>query len=226
MKKLNVVITSGGTTEHIDDVRTMSNISSGKLGARIADKFILDGHNVTYIAPKWSVMPSETNAGYMHLEVTNVESVMVAMSEYVPKAHVVIHPMAVSDFTFAYKGNVKCGSNSTEDFIKHMAKTIRATPKVISHFREWNAKAILVGFKFTSGKTEGELLSIAKTLRYTNNLDLVFANDMQLMIEAGNHVGMLIGTESVHRCYSKVEITDQIFADVMHISEFRFKAIS
>ena len=35
---INVVITSGGTSERIDNVRKITNSSSGKLGSVISDK--------------------------------------------------------------------------------------------------------------------------------------------------------------------------------------------
>ena len=37
MKK--ILISSGGTREHVDEIRVLTNISSGKLGAKIAEAF-------------------------------------------------------------------------------------------------------------------------------------------------------------------------------------------
>ena len=54
-----------------------------------------------------------------------------------------------------------------------MRQTITKTPKVISNFREWNPNAILVGFKFTVGKSKKELTKIAKQLMVDNHLDMV-----------------------------------------------------
>ena len=34
---MNIIITSGGTSESIDKVRKITNMSTGKLGAKIAD---------------------------------------------------------------------------------------------------------------------------------------------------------------------------------------------
>ena len=39
-KKINVVITSGGTSEPIDNVRKITNSSSGKLGCTIAEEIL------------------------------------------------------------------------------------------------------------------------------------------------------------------------------------------
>ena len=36
---MKILITSGGTTEYIDDVRVLTNISTGRLGAQIGTCF-------------------------------------------------------------------------------------------------------------------------------------------------------------------------------------------
>jgi len=221
MKQLNVVITSGGTSEYIDDVRVLSNISSGRLGSVIANEFLKNGHEVTYVAPKNSVRPSEHYV-YGHRPIKDTASVMEVMKELVPKADVVIQSMAVSDFTFDLEGAVKLSSGDPEAFVEHMRKTITKTPKVISHFREWNPKAILVGFKFTVGKSSKELLEIATKLLKENNLNMVFANDKSAMKQAGAHVGMLItpiGFDEplIDKLRSKEEIAERIYANVVMI---------
>ena len=214
---MKVLITSGGTREHIDDVRVMTNISSGKLGARLADRFILNGHFVEYVYTKGSAIPSEVQYAdvdvedcYHGYEVTDVASVMSATHAIVPHVDAIIHPMAVSDFTFEYKGAVKCGSDSAEDFIEHMRRTIKTTPKVISHFREWNPKAYIVGFKFTSGQTKENLIQIALNLIDRNGLNAVFANDRKQMMDANEHVGYLVTPYDYNECKGKDEIVKAI----------------
>ena len=221
MRKLKVVVASGATTEKVDDVRVLTNISSGKLGAMLADKFISNGHNVTYIAPAGAVEPRET--AYNRWQVSNVETVMSAMQLIVPQSDVVIMPLAVSDFTFDYKGAVKCSSGSSEAFINHMRDTIAPTPKVIANFRAWNPKAILVGFKFTSGKSSSELHAIAMTLKVNNKLDMVFANDKKAMERSGSHNGTLIMDDWEDECHSKDEIATSIFENVIRLAGSRFK---
>jgi phosphopantothenate-cysteine ligase len=189
MSKLNVVITSAGTREYLDNVRVLTNISTGKLGAKIANVFLSHGHNVTYVAPSTAVKPE---GDYSNVVVTDTNSVMEAMKTLVPKADVVIQSMAVSDFTFNLDKAIKVSGESAEDFVEHIRKTITKTPKVISNFRKWNPNAVLVGFKFTVGKNQEELTKIATKLMEDNKLDMVFANDKAQMQKAGEHVGFLI----------------------------------
>jgi len=223
MKQLNVVITSGGTQEYIDDVRVLSNISSGKLGSEIAGQFIKGGHNVTYVAPKNAVMPRSSHTGqYAYRPIKDTKSVMEVMEELVPKSDVVVQAMAVSDFTFDLEGAVKLSSGDPEAFIEHMRKTISKTPKVISNFRAWNPQAILVGFKFTVGKRKDELIEIALKLMKDNGLNMVLANDKSEMKRSGARIGTLIteiGMDEpwIDRLRSKEDIARGIYDNVVMI---------
>jgi phosphopantothenate--cysteine ligase len=216
MKKLNVVITAGGTREYLDDVRVLTNISTGKLGSKIADEFLAHGHEVTYVSPESARMPADANTGhYSYVKVTDVNSVMEAMRILVPKADVVIQSMAVSDFTFNLSEALKVSGESPEAFVEHIRKTITKTPKVIANFRKWNPKAILVGFKFTVGKKKDELTEIATKLMKDNKLDMVFANDKAQMKKAGEHVGILIMKDWSEELHNKDEIAKTIYSNVI-----------
>ena len=57
-KKLNLLITAGGTREYIDPVRFISNASSGRMGYALARAAIKAGHRVTLItAPTALTLP-------------------------------------------------------------------------------------------------------------------------------------------------------------------------
>jgi len=216
MRKLKVAITSGGTREYIDDVRVITNISTGKLGALIADEFIRNGHLVTYVAPSPVVMPSAYFTGqYDFRQVTDTNSVLVTMKDLVPEMDVVVQCMAISDFTFDRSKPVKVSSQDLDGFIDYMRQTIVKTPKVISYYRDWNPSAILVGFKFTVGKSKEEMVQIAKQLMEQNKLDMVFANDKAQIQAKGAHVGLLIMAEWDEALKSKSQIAERIYKNVV-----------
>jgi len=219
MKQLKIAITSGGTKEYIDDIRIITNISTGRLGAMIGSKFISHGHQLYYVAPKEAYAPNaydQSVLGYDRRITTDTNSVMEVMKELVPQMDVVIQCMAISDFTFNRDKPVKVSSQDLEGFINYMKQTIVKTPKVISNFRTWNPDAILVGFKFTVGKTTREMVGIAKELMEKNKLDMVLANDKMAMKKAGEHVGMLImkdwlGKDQREKVRDKVHIAELIY---------------
>jgi phosphopantothenoylcysteine decarboxylase/phosphopantothenate--cysteine ligase len=57
----NVIVTAGGTTEKIDDVRFISNFSTGKMGEALALALYYKGANVTLISTKSHNIPKEIN---------------------------------------------------------------------------------------------------------------------------------------------------------------------
>ena len=58
---MKILITSGGTTEKIDDVRGITNHSTGYLGKEIAELFLAKGHQVTLVTVKTAVKPDQRN---------------------------------------------------------------------------------------------------------------------------------------------------------------------
>jgi phosphopantothenoylcysteine synthetase/decarboxylase len=57
MRNPKVLITSGGTKIKIDMVRSITNMSRGTFGAKIADAVQEFNDNVTFLCAKNSVMP-------------------------------------------------------------------------------------------------------------------------------------------------------------------------
>ena len=52
-----ILITSGDTKVHIDEVRHIGNMSSGRFGADLAREALLQGHEVIFMCAKGSVRP-------------------------------------------------------------------------------------------------------------------------------------------------------------------------
>lgn len=55
MKK--IIVTSGGNIEKIDDFRVLTNVSTGALGAKIAERFVNDGWDVDFVCTRYSKQP-------------------------------------------------------------------------------------------------------------------------------------------------------------------------
>lgn len=96
---VKILVTSGGTSEKIDNVRKITNMASGRLGAAIADEFIRTADaQVTYIAGESAILPSEPSAKIIKTEsaedLLDTISLLLAKNEYTA----VIHAMAVSDY--------------------------------------------------------------------------------------------------------------------------------
>jgi phosphopantothenate-cysteine ligase len=182
-------------------------------------------HSKTAIKPRGKTIKMEWNMQYPlmwstnsstieMIEVNSVNEVYDKMEELVPEMDVVIHCMAVSDFTFNRDNPVKLKSNDADGFIDYMRENIVKAPKIITKIKEWNPDVFLVGFKFEVGLTEKELISVASDSILVYNGDIVVANDKQQMIEANEHVAYICrNKDDYYKVSGKPEIARTILKE-------------
>lgn len=188
---IKILVTSGPTRGAIDAVRYVSNRSTGRLGALIAEEALRAGAEVTFIYGRESLVPQISPAAAERLRLVAVETVsdlISAVQEELGRSQfaAVIHAMAVLDYEPELVSVEKVPSLSEEWWIK-----LVKTPKVIKLIREWAPQTILVGFKLEVGKTKEELVRIAHNSLLENGADFVLANDLR-DIEDGRHTGYLV----------------------------------
>jgi phosphopantothenoylcysteine decarboxylase/phosphopantothenate--cysteine ligase len=95
-RKLQFLITAGGTREYIDPVRFISNASSGKMGYELARSVLLAGHNVTLItAPTNLDAPKEAKV----IEIESAREMFEAVKDKFGGCDCLIMTAAVSDYT-------------------------------------------------------------------------------------------------------------------------------
>ena len=219
---MNIVITSGGTSEPIDNVRKITNSSSGKLGKLIADEVLkkIDKQDtIFYICSKKAYKPDSTNVKV--IEVESVDDLLNAVTKVLKenKIDYFIHLMAVSDYKVSYVSTARLlkdeiNKNKEKD-IEYVIKnntniltgsklssyediliiTLKPTPKVISKIKEISPDTFLVGFKLLDDASKEELIKVAKGIRDKNKCDLVVANDLK-SIREGKHVAYIIDKDN------------------------------
>lgn len=200
MKKY--IITAGGTSEKIDNVRKITNSGTGKLGYIIANELLAnyDDIMIYYVCSKGSYKPIDSK-----IEVFEVDGVL-DLKERIEdllinnKIDIFIHSMAVSDYMVDYVTNIESimsnnirkisGSkiSSNED---NLVIVLKPTPKIISLIKNISKETFLVGFKLLDSVSKMELIDVAKKLRDKNNCDLVVANDLN-NIRNGVHEAFII----------------------------------
>ncbi|MGI6751399.1 MAG: phosphopantothenoylcysteine decarboxylase [Anaerovoracaceae bacterium] len=97
---MKIIVTSGGTSEKIDEVRKITNMASGRLGAAIADEFIrAENAEVTYLHGENAALPTRQPAKMMKIESAEdlLDTLTLLLSQN--KYTAIIHAMAVSDYT-------------------------------------------------------------------------------------------------------------------------------
>jgi phosphopantothenate-cysteine ligase len=205
MKTRKILITAGGTSEKIDEVRRMSNISTGRLGALIAEEFVRRGAAVTYVCGETALTPT---AQAEIIRTDSVDELIAVLTRLFAEDDyaAVIHAMAVSDYRPVQRQfRDKKISSDLDSLVIYMEKT----PKVIGMIREMQPNTILVGFKLLVGVDTEELLQVSEELRVKNNCDYVLANDLE-KIHGDKHEGFLVGNPEFRRLGTKQEIAEAI----------------
>jgi phosphopantothenate-cysteine ligase len=98
---LNVLVTAGGTSEHIDEVRSITNTSTGRLGSLIAEAFDREGEvgGIWYVCGARAARPDAGKA--VVRPVGSAADLAAAVADICSggRIDVVVHSMAVSDYT-------------------------------------------------------------------------------------------------------------------------------
>lgn len=231
MKK--IVITAGGTSEKIDNVRKITNSSSGKLGLTIANHLLKENDDliIYYVCSKNSLRPLDKRIKVIEIDDTinlkkEIENLLLN-----EKIDYFIHSMAVSDYMTDYvttieriKASIKNTSNLEEAFSNieiingnkissyedNLVIVLKQTPKIISIIKDLSPQTYLVGFKLLDGVSKEELISVAKKLRDKNKCDLVVANDLAT-IRNGEHIAYIIDKNNeIEESHGKDEIAKKL----------------
>jgi hypothetical protein len=193
---VKVIVTAGGTSEPIDDVRSVTNFSTGRFPVAMAVVFDRTGDDVEVFASREAALRAGVR-GVKHHTFTTAASLAALLDGAIgtggdpagPASLVVIHAAAVSDYA-PVPVDGKMPSNADE-----ITVTLRKLPKTIDSLRERTGqRAFLVGCKLTSGATVPELLAKAHELVHRARLNLVIANDLA-ECRGGRHPCWLVTQE-------------------------------
>lgn len=220
---MNILITSGGTSEKIDQVRSITNHSTGRLGKMIAEHCLANGAYVTLLTTAKAVKPDlHDNLTIKIIEDT--EQLLTTMEELVPSHDVLIHSMAVSDYKPVYmagfeevlassdlaefleKSNSESKISSADDY---QVLFLKKNPKIIGKVKKWNPNIRLIGFKLLVGVSKEDLLATAKASLEKNQAELIVANDLA-EISSGLHHAYLVGQDTVTEAFSKEDIAEKL----------------
>ncbi len=230
----NIIITAGGTSEKIDEVRVISNFSSGRLGLAVAKAF-LDNESagvekIYYLCDRNTNVPSDERVEVVR--VTGAQGLLEALENLLntKKIDAVIHAMAVSDFTVkqvttldairAGRENdpgysVADGKISSE--LDDLVIVLEKTPKVIGEIKKLQEETILIGFKLLTGVAKETLIETGYQLLKKNRCSMVLANDLT-EITGENHVGYLISRSGDYeRLTTKQQIAEAIVRNTVQL---------
>jgi len=213
-----VVVTGGGTIAPIDDVRILTNISSGRFAAAITEACLECNAVVWHIHTPHALLPFVRSAQFEldtpdpAAELDRVGRLREKRQSVRDRLHLVpLQFGTVADYQQTLKRvledrpiDVAFLAMAVSDFepeprpgkirseaAESLVIECRRTPKVIRSVRDWCPSIYLVGFKLLSGVTPDMLIREADAACRTNRAQLTVANDLEL-IRHGRHTLHLV----------------------------------
>jgi phosphopantothenate-cysteine ligase len=214
---MNVVVTGGGTIAPVDDVRLLTNVSSGRLAASISESFLARGASVWHIHAPTAQVPLKRHArfdidtAYPAVELERLSRLHRRWLDHRDRLHLIpLEQGTVADYAETLRSTLEtepidavmlamavsdyepephAGKLSSD--AESLVIRCRRTPKVIRSVRDWAPSVFLVGFKLLSGVPTAELLRRAEEAGRINRADLTVANDLKTLRE-GRHTLHLV----------------------------------
>jgi phosphopantothenoylcysteine decarboxylase/phosphopantothenate--cysteine ligase len=181
---MNCIITAGPTYERLDEVRRLTNFSTGSLGSELASYLTSRGHQVTLLIGEQATYRGEREAKVIQIfsTTTDLRDRLEALKG--KKIDAIFHAAAVSDFTFGklltqnaagklapLRRTKKISTRSGSLFAE-----LVPTPKIIAELRHWYPSTIIIGWKFEANGKRADALASARRQMGDCNTDACVAN--------------------------------------------------
>ena len=191
--KGRVLVTLGGTQEPIDDVRMLTNKSTGATGSAIAERLAEAGWTTVVLKARNARAPQNSNVQIQNFVTTKDLEDLLRKNLKEVAFDAVIHAAAVSD----YSPPSQAGKISSQSDALHLE--LKKNPKLVNHIKEWskNPKTRLVAFKLTSGEARPAIESQVANLFEKSHADFVVHNDLvslprrTIFFRGGNEIATL-----------------------------------
>jgi hypothetical protein len=163
-----ILITAGPTREYLDDVRFLSNGSSGRMGCALAEAALADGHE-TYLV--LGPVERQPPAGARVRSVTSALEMQAAAEEWFERCQVAIAAAAVADWRPAHRqpGKPRHGAIERLELIPN--------PDIVAGLGARKGARVVVGFALESAAASWpQTIERGREKLARKQLDLVVCN--------------------------------------------------
>jgi phosphopantothenoylcysteine synthetase/decarboxylase len=172
---MRVVITGGPSSEPIDDVRLITNRSTGELGVILAQAFSQSGHDVSLFLGRLSQFRFSQSAYFDRNE--DLQRMLREMNES-KSVNVVLHAAALADFQVVAvrAGNIDVGLKKIGSEHQTLSVELAPKPKVIAGLRDLFPNALIIGWKLELEGSRDDLIGEAARQVKKNRTDACVIN--------------------------------------------------
>ena len=180
---MQCIVTAGPTYEPLDQVRRLTNFSTGRLGSELANFLAARGHDTTLLVGEQSSYRGERHARRVETFTTTADLRDRLHALASPAVEAVFHAAAVGDFAFGKvwrwvpEGDLQemqTGKISTRQGT--LLAELMPTPKIIAQLRQWFPQARLVGWKYEVEGDRANVIQLARRQLLDCRTDACVAN--------------------------------------------------
>ena len=208
-----VIITAGACYEMIDDVRAITNLSSGKMGLALAFAYYLRGFDVTLISSAQNLPKSMENLEFLSFK-NSADLLEILKNKKLAKDDLLVMAAAISDYIPSQKAKGKIKKSGA-----NLNLELKENIDILSSLKELKCKKI--GFKMEMD--EQSALSSAKNMLENKALDAVCLNVLKAQNYFGSEQNEVLfitkNSQKMLKMASKHEIAAQIAKLSENLSE-------
>ena len=208
-----VIITAGACYEMIDDVRAITNLSSGKMGLALAFAYYLRGFDVTLISSAQNLPKSMENLEFLSFK-SSADLLEILKNKKLAKDDLLVMAAAISDYIPSKKAKGKIKKSGA-----NLNLELKENIDILSSLKELKCKKI--GFKMEMD--EQSALSSAKNMLENKALDAVCLNVLKVQNYFGSEQNEVLfitkNSQKMLKMASKHEIAAQIASLSENLSE-------
>jgi phosphopantothenoylcysteine decarboxylase/phosphopantothenate--cysteine ligase len=177
---MKVIVTCGPSFAPVDQVRRLTNFSTGQLGVLLADRLARDGFEVFCLKGSGATFPGPSERAHLNVFDTN-EDLADLLQELAQSERVsaVFHTAALCDYRVCLVRNEAgqdCRSSKIASRSGRLELVLEPATKVISRLRDLFPDSLLVGWKYELVGTRNEALAKARRQIIENRTDACVLN--------------------------------------------------
>jgi phosphopantothenoylcysteine decarboxylase/phosphopantothenate--cysteine ligase len=187
----HVVISAGGTREHLDPVRFLGNRSSGRQGYALATTALARGAEVTLVAANVG-LPDP--AGAKVVRVVSAGDLRTAVLAAATGADAVVMAAAVADFRPATSQSTKIKKTDAEPEPVALVRN----PDILAELSGTRRTGqVIVGFAAETGDADGDVLTHGRAKLAAKGCDLLVVNEVgvDLGFERPDNTAVILGSD-------------------------------
>ena len=204
-----VIITAGACYEMIDDVRAITNLSSGKMGLALAFAYYLRGFDVTLISSAQNLPKSMENLEFLSFK-SSAELLEILKNKKLAKDDLLVMAAAISDYIPSQKAKGKIKKSGA-----NLNLELKENIDILSSLKELKCKKI--GFKMEMD--EQSALSSAKNMLENKALDAVCLNVLKAQNYFGSEQNEVLFITKNSQKMLKMASKHEIAAQIARLSE-------